>query len=203
MPDDNKTTPPPNQPLSNQASPKTPATSGDAGRIPITEEMDSAKWTLPPIVPLLVAAVVVAIVVTLVVLSNHTKLNATAAITKIATADQTGNTMAAIQVKIDNEFERPLWIKNITAEVDTEDGKKLIDTAAPSGEAPRYMAAFPSLEEAKADWLKEELKIPSKTSFTGVAIFSYPVPKTDFDKRKQVTMRIQLYDLPTLTATTK
>jgi hypothetical protein len=198
MPDDNKTTTPPNQPL-----PNTPATSPDAGHMPITEEMDSAKRTLPPIVPMLVAAVIVAIVVVVVVFSNHTKQSASVAITKIATADQQGNTMAAIQVKIDNEIDRPLWVKNITAEVETADGKKLTDTAAPSGEAPRYMAAFPPLEEAKADWLKEELKIPTKTSFTGVAIFSYPLPKTDFDKRKKVTMRIQLYDLPTLVATTQ
>jgi hypothetical protein len=34
-----------------------------------------------------------------------------------------------------------------------------------------------------------------------VAIFSYPVAKTEFDKRKQVTLRIQLYDRPTLVAT--
>jgi len=54
------------------------------------------------------------------------------------------------------------------------------------------------LQEAKADWLKEELKIPSKTSFNGVAIFSYPVEKKDFDARKSLTLRIQLYDNPTL-----
>ena len=34
-----------------------------------------------------------------------------------------------------------------------------------------------ALGEAKADWLKEDLKIPTKTSFNGVAIFSFPVDK--------------------------
>ena len=68
-------------------------------------------------------------------------------------------------------------------------------------DAPRYIEAFPTLGEAKADWLKEDLKIPTKTSFNGVAIFSFPVDKATFDKRKQVTMRIQLYDRPTLVAT--
>ena len=33
----------------------------DAGHIPMTEEMDSARWTLPPIVPLLIAAAAVAL----------------------------------------------------------------------------------------------------------------------------------------------
>ena len=108
--------------------------------------------------------------------------------------------MVAIQIKLDNQIEGPLWIKGIRAEVETADGKKYEDTAAPGMDGPRYMQAFPALEEAKGDWLKEELKIPSKTSFNGVAIFSYPVDKTAFDARKQVTLRIQLYDRPTLVA---
>ena len=76
-----------------------------------------------------------------------------------------------------------------------------VSAAAPAVDAPRYVEAFPALGEAKADWLKEDLKIPTKTSFNGVAIFSFPVDKAAFDKRKQVTMRIQLYDRPTLVAT--
>jgi hypothetical protein len=196
---DNANSTPPNQPKTTPTPP--PANQQSAGHIPITEEMDSAKWTLPPIVPLLVAAVLVAIVVSVVVFSNKTKPSASLAITKVVSAAQEGNTMVAIQIKLDNQVEGPLWIKEIKAEVETADGKKYSDSAAPGVDGPRYMEAFPVLEEAKADWLKEDLKIPTKTSFTGVAIFSYPVAKDAFDKRKQVTLRIQLYDRPTLVAT--
>jgi hypothetical protein len=208
MPDEIKSaTPPPNsQPGANpttkpQATKPQAASAPNAGHIPITEEMDSAKWTLPPIVPLLVAAVLVAILVSVVVLSNKTKPSASLAITKVVSAAQEGNTMVAIQIKLDNQVEGPLWIKEIKAEVETQDGKKYSDSAAPGVDGPRYMEAFPALQEAKADWLKEDLKIPTKTSFNGVAIFSYPVAKDVFDKRKQVTLRIQLYDRPTLVAT--
>jgi hypothetical protein len=62
------------------------------------------------------------------------------------------------------------------------------------------MQAFPTLEAAKADWVREDLKVPTKTSFNGVAIFSYPVAKAAFDARKQITLRIQLYDRATLVA---
>jgi hypothetical protein len=208
MPDETKSaTPPPNSQLGANPTTKPQATkpqaasAPNAGHIPITEEMDSAKWTLPPIVPLLVAAVLVAIVVSVVVLSNKTKPSASLAITKVVSAAQEGNTMVAIQIKLDNQVEGPLWIKEIKAEVETPDGKKYSDSAAPGVDGPRYMEAFPVLEEAKADWLKEDLKIPTKTSFNGVAIFSYPVAKDAFDKRKQITLRIQLYDRPTLVAT--
>ena len=198
MPDNtNPTTPP----QSGQPHTKPPAQAqADAGHIPFTEEMDSAKWTLPPIIPLLIAGAVVAILVTVVVLSNRTKPSASLAITKVVSAAQENNTMVAIQIKLENQIEGPLWIKQIQAEVETLDGKKYSDSAAPGVDAPRYVEAFPPLAEAKADWLKEDLKIPTKTSFNGVAIFSYPVDKATFDKRKQVTLRIQLYDRPTLVA---
>lgn len=196
----------PTKPRSNPSNAKAPtkakaAEAPDAGHIPITEELDSAKWTLPPIIPLLVAAVVVGILVAVVALSNRTKPSASLAITKVVSAAQESNTMVAIQIKLDNQVEGPLWIKQIQAEVETPDGKKFSDNAAPGVDAPRYVEAFPPLTEAKGDWLKEDLKIPTKTSFNGVAVFSYPVDKATFDKRKQVTLRIQLYDRPTLVAT--
>ncbi len=202
MPDDTKPTPPPpsNPPNAKQTGKAKAADAPDAGHIPMSEEMDSAKRTLPPLAPLLVAALVVGILVAVVVLSNRTKPSASLAITKVVSAAQEGNTMVAIQIKLDNQVEGPLWIKQIQAEVETPDGKKYNDSAAPGVDAPRYMEAFPPLAEAKADWLKEDLKIPTKTSFNGVAIFSYPVDKAAFDKRKQVTLRIQLYDRPTLVA---
>jgi hypothetical protein len=203
MPDETKPATPPqsSQPGATPTTKPQATSAPNAGHIPITEEMDSAKWTLPPIVPLLVAAVLVAIVVSVVVFSNKTKPSAALAITKVVSAAQEGNTMVAIQIKLDNQVEGPLWIKEIKAEVETADGKKYSDSAAPGVDGPRYMEAFPALQEAKADWLKEDLKVPTKTSFNGVAIFSYPVAKTEFDKRKQVTLRIQLYDRPTLVAT--
>jgi hypothetical protein len=73
MPDNVNPTPPPlsNPPNPKAAKPK-PPDALNAGHIPITEEMDSAKWTLPPIVPLLIAAVVVGILVAVVALSNRT-----------------------------------------------------------------------------------------------------------------------------------
>jgi hypothetical protein len=174
------------------------------GHIPITEELDSAKWTLPPVLPLLAGLVVVVVGLVIVFLTNPHKPSASLAINKVASADQEGNTMVALQVKIDNQIDTPLWIQNITAEVETSDGKKYKDNSAPGVDAPRYMQAFPALEEAKTekgDWLKEELKIPSKTAFTGVAIFSYPVAKTAFDARKSLTLRIQMYDHPPLVVT--
>jgi hypothetical protein len=181
-------------------SPEQPSQS-HAGHIPITEELDSAKWTLPPMVTVVAVAMVLAIVIVVVAFSTRSQPAAAISITKVATADMDDNVMVAVQVKIDNQIEKTLWIKNIEAELEAADGKKYPDHAASSGEVARYLKAFPSLAAASAEPLREELKIPSKTSYTGVSIFAYPVDKTAFYRRKSLTLRIQLYDQSTLVAT--
>src|SRR3954453_2579548 len=55
MPEELKTPIPPPTPKAKK--PEAP----DAGHVPMTEEMDSAKWSLPPIVPVLIALALVAI----------------------------------------------------------------------------------------------------------------------------------------------
>jgi hypothetical protein len=201
---DNPTTPPSNQPDTTQnATPATaPKTDGPSfGHLSMAEEMDSAKWTLPPLVPLVVGLLLVAIAVTVVMFATKDKPIAALAITKVVSTPQDENTMVAIQVKFDNQLAGPLWIKEIRADVETADGKKFSDLAAPAVDGPKLMQAFPALEEAKADWLQGELKIPPKSTFNGVAIFSYPVSKQLFDGRKQVTLHVQLYDHDGLRAT--
>jgi hypothetical protein len=170
----------------------------DAGHVPMTEEMDSAKWTLPPVVPILGALAGVALVVGLIAFTTRAKPVAEGSITRVAAADQGFNTMVAVQVKLENKIGKQLWIKDIRSELETADGKTYPDHVSPAAEVERYLKAFPVLKQAQADPLREELKIPSGTSYTGCAVFSYPVNKAVFDARKALTIRIEMYDQPTL-----
>lgn len=182
------------------AKPQPAAPQPDAGHVPITEEFDRAKWTLPPVIPIAIAVAAVAIVVAIVAFTNRATPVASANIVKVATADQSGNTMVGVQVKLDNKIPKQLWIKDISSELETADGKKYTDTAAPAVDVNRYLQAFPPLQEVKSDLLREELKIPTGTSLTGFSIFSFPVDKDAFDHRKSLTVRIAFYDQPSLIA---
>jgi hypothetical protein len=190
---DNPTPPQPAQPQGSAPEPQyTP------GHIPMSEEFDRAKWTLPPVVPVLIALAAVAIVVAIVAFTNRAQPVLGGQIAKLVSVDQDGNTMVALQVKLDNQIDKQLWVRNIDSELTTADGKKYPDHAAPSYEIARYTAAFPALNEAQAEPFGEELKIPARKAYTGMLVFAYPVPKKDFDARKGLTVRIQLYDQPTL-----
>ena len=171
------------------------------GRIPMAEEFDSAKWTLPPLVPILIAVAAVAIVVAVVAFSNRATPVVNGDIVKVVSADQQGNTMVAVQVRMENKIPKQLWIKDIRSELETADGKKYPDHASPAADVERYLRAFPELQAARSETLREELKIPVGGSFTGTTVFSYPVSKDAFDGRKALTVRIQMYDQPTLVLT--
>jgi hypothetical protein len=206
MPDDQKPVPPQHSPQHSpqpsNASPQSPTpnppkavqSTPDAGHIPITEEMDSAKWTLPPIIPIAIAVVAVVIVVAVVSFLNRQTPSATGSITKVISADQQGNVIIAVHIKFDNMTEKPLWIKNITSELEGADGKKYKDNAASSSDLKTYFQAFPQLGEGQIEPLKEEQKIAPKGSHAGMTVFSYPVDKAAFDARKSLTVRIDFYD---------
>ncbi len=178
--------------------PKAASPSPDAGHIPMTEELDSARWSLPPALPIVLALAGVAIVVGLIAFTMRAKPVASGAITNIATFDQQSNVLVAMRVTLDNKIEKQLWIRDISSELETADGKTYPDHAAPAVDAERYLQAFSPEKRAsvKADALREELKIPPGKSYTGYLIFSYPVSQAAFDGRKSLTLRIAMYDRP-------
>ncbi len=181
-----------------------PASAGQAplanhGPVPAMEEF-GGKRGMPPLAPILIALAAVAIVVAMVALATRAKPAAGGAIAKVAAADQQGNVMVAIQVKLDNKIEKKIWIKEVSSELETADGRKYTDHAAPAVDAGRYLDAFPALREAQsgAEPLREELIIPAGGSYTGYNVFAFPVSKDVFDARKSLTVHIQLYDQASL-----
>ena len=180
--------------------PKTPVTPPDAGHIPMTEEFDSAKWSLPPAMPIVLALVGVAILVGIISFAMRAKPVASGAITNIATFDQQNAVMVGVRVTLDNKIEKQLWIRDISSELETADGQKYPDHAASATDAERYLQSFSPEQRAsvKAEPLREELKIPPGGSHTGFLIFSYPVSQATFDSRKSLTVRIAMYDQPTV-----
>jgi hypothetical protein len=201
MPDDPKPAQQPNAP--NPPTPSAvpavaPAQQTDIGHMPMSEEFDSAKWTLPPVVPVMIAAVAVIVIVAIVMFTNRATPTMRGSISKVAAVDMDGNTLVAVKLQLNNVIDKQIWIKDVSSELETADGKKYKDGAAPSGDVPRYMQAAPGLAEAQAEPIRAELKIPAKTSYIGGAVFSYPVDKKSFDARKSLTLRIQIYDQPTV-----
>jgi len=178
----------PEQPKSTQPSP-------DAGHIPITEEMDSAKWTLPPILPVVIVLVVLAAIVGGGAYLLRPKPGASGAITGVYAAESPdkSSTMVLIEVSVSNIGNKPMWVREITAQLKTDE-KELTDEAASPVDFARYFQAFPALAQHQSAPLKPETKIAPGGQAEGMVLVSFPVSKDAFDKRKSLTVTLENYD---------
>jgi len=178
----------PEQPKSTQPPP-------DAGHIPITEEMDSAKWTLAPALPVIIVLVVLAAIIGVGAHLMRPKPGASGAITGVYAAESKdkGSTMVLIQVSVNNIGNKPMWVREITAQVKTDQGEWTDSTASPVDIA-RYFQAFPALAEHQSAPLKPETKIAAGGQAEGMVLVSFPVGKDAFDKRKSLAVTLENYD---------
>jgi hypothetical protein len=175
--------------------PKNTAPAPDAGHIPITEEMDSAKWTLPPALPVVIVLVVLAAVVGITAYLLRAKPGASGGITGVYTAElpDKSNTMVLLHVRVANIGNQPLWTRNIKAQLKTDQGEFTDDAASPVDYA-RYFKAFPDLGQHQIAPLKPEAKISPGAQEEGMVLVVFPVSKDAFDKRKSLAVTIENYD---------
>ncbi|MBI2677790.1 MAG: hypothetical protein HYX28_03320 [Candidatus Koribacter versatilis] len=190
MPDQPQPTPPP--PVT--PAPKPPY---DAGHTPITEEMDSAKWTLPPIIPILIAVAAVAIVIAIVSFANRQTPVLNGEITDVQSVETSAgaSTLVAVNVKVHNATAQTIHIKSVSTTVQLADKPgPLTDEAASFGDFDRYYAGIPAIKTNAIDPLKPDTRIAPGTDHAGRVIFSFPIPKAQFDARKSLAIKINLYD---------
>jgi hypothetical protein len=197
MAEELKTPVPPHTP---KAKPEAP----DAGHVPMTEEMDSAKWSLPPIVPVLIALALVAIAVAIYTVHgtrfvprpNGKVVGVTVAEQKTDSAmdGAQSRVLVAVQVSISNPGEKPVFVQGANAEIQTGAAEPLKDDAAAASDFDRYLAAFPDLKSVASTPLKPETKIMPGETTTGAMLFGFPLSKDDFNKKKSMKVWLKLYD---------
>ena len=191
---------PPPPPTPKPKKPEAP----DAGHVPMTEEMDSAKWSLPPVVPVLIALAMVAIAVAIyTVHGNKFVPRPNGRINGITVAEQKmesaidpaqSRVLVAAQVSVSNPGERPVYVQGLSAEVLTDAAEPLKDDAAAASDFDRYIAAFPELKSATSTALKPETKIMPGETATGSVLFGFPLSKDAFNKKRSMKVWLKLYD---------
>jgi len=176
-------------------SPKPAQPQYDAGHVPITEEFDSPKRSLPPAVPVVIALVVVAIVVGVIAFVERAKPVAQGGIDAVYASQPAGmtNTMVIIQVTLRNVGEKALYIKAISASLKTDQGDQS-DDAASASDYDRYLAAYPDLRPHATQPLAVETKIMPGAEQQGTVMVSFPVTEQQFNTRKDLYVTVIPYD---------
>jgi hypothetical protein len=172
-----------------------PGTSFNAGHVPITEEFDSAKRTLPPVAPLVAALVVVVVFIAGVAYVFRAKPVAQGQIDQafaMQEADK-ANSMVLLQVTVRNVGDKPLYVKEVKAAITTDQGES-VDDAASAVDYSRYLQAFPDLKMYATDPLKVETKIAPGGEAKGSVLVAFPITKDQFYARKDLNVTILPYD---------
>ncbi len=178
-------------------SPKPPPP--DAGHIPMTEEMDGARWTLPSLVPLLIAAAAVALLAGGYYWLGKPKPVSSGAIQEVVAAEQPdkASVLVLVRLVVENKGENPFWVRAMRVGLKTSQGE-WTDEAASAVDHDRYFQAFPELAAHRAPALQVETKIPPGAHQEGMVIVSFPVTKQAFEQRQSLTVTVDAYDQPSL-----
>ncbi len=167
----------------------------DAGHVPITEEFDSPRRTLPPVLTLVIALVVVVVFIAGIAYIFRSKPVAQGQIENVFLSQNKGqpNSMLAIQVSLKAVGDKALYIKEITAELKMP-SDTYTDEAASASDYDRYFQAYPDLRDHAMKPLAVETKIPPGTQESGTVIVTFPIDQGEFDTRKSLTVTVVPYD---------
>ena len=170
----------------------------DRAHVPMGEEFDRAKWTMPAWQPVVIALVIVAAAIAIVGYFNRATPPAKGAIDQITAVSLPGDmTMVAATVHFKNVTDKTLYIRNVKAAVETSKGE-FTDTAANASDYSRYYQAYPQLQQNTKPPIIQDTQVARGASGIGTVIFSFPVTKDIFDSRQSFTVTVQPYDQPAI-----
>ncbi len=178
----------------------------------MTEEMDSARRTLPPVLPVLGAAALIAAAVFLYS-RQASKPITLGAITRVVGAELSApsppasksrtakptplaeaSLMVVVHLRLENKSDRQLYLRGASARLEVPGGKIEEDAAASAVDHDRYLEAFPDLKPHRIAPLPAETKIAPGAQQEGMMMFSFPVSRESFDRRKSLIVTVDLYD---------
>jgi len=175
--------------------PAPPAVPDQPTDFDISEEYGTARKNLPPVGILLICVAVVAVIVAGYALSHRAHTVSTGSVDDITAIAMPGQdaVMVTVNVSVQNNEEKPIWIKTIQVTVDAG-GNKQTDDASPAVDAQRYMQAFPELKQHALDYLTPETRISPASKVSGTVIVSFPLKADAFAARKSLSVTITPYD---------
>jgi hypothetical protein len=164
----------------------------------IGEEYGTARKSLPPAGIVAICMVVLIALAAAYALTHRAHPNSTGTIGDVVSVAVPGQdmVMAAVNVSLQNNSDKPSVIHTIQASIDTGTGT-LTDDAAPEVDVQRYFEAFPALKAHTLDILKVETRMNPGDKLEGTVVVSFPVKADAFAARKSLTVTVTpYYELP-------
>jgi len=175
----------------------------DAAHVPMTEEFDSPRHTLPNAVPVAVAMVLVVAVVGMLAYVLRAKPVVSGSIDDAfaVTIPGQNSSLAIVNLNFQNVIDKPLRLLNVNVAVHAK-GTDLKDDFGSVADFPRYFQAFPTLEQHAQNALIRDTKIAPHEKVEGSVIVSFPLTQEEFDLRDSLTATLTFADRAPVKITT-
>lgn len=176
----------------------------DAGHVPLTEELDSFKHTMPNAVPVVAAMLLVAIVLGILAYAFRAKPVAAGSIDEAfaATIPNQNSSLAVVTLNFQNVSEKPLRLINVNVAVHAK-GSDFSDDFASVTDFPRYFQAVPELEQHTRPGLVRDSKFAPMEKAQGSVIVAFPLTPEEFNARDSLTVTLRFEDHPPVKITSK
>lgn len=177
------------------ASPLSKPPMDDAGHVPITEEFDSFKHTLPSPGPIVIGLVLVVVAVGAVLFFFRATPAAAGSINDAfaVSLPNQSTVLATVQLTLRNVTVKPIVLKNVNITVRTETGEFSDDFGSVS-DFGRYFQALPELQQHSIQGLARDITLAPGTQLAGSVIVSFPITKQAFDSRRGLIATVSFYD---------
>ncbi len=172
------------------------------GQVPMTEEFDSFKHTMPNAVPIATAMLLVIVIIGILAYVFRPKPVAAGTIDEAfaATAPGQSNSLVLVNLSFQNVSEKPLRLTNVNVAVHAK-GSDFKDDVAPASDFPRYFEAFPALGQHARPGLLRDSKFAPKENVAGSVLVAYPLTQEEFDARDSLTVTLTFADHPSVKIT--
>lgn len=183
-----------NPPLTPPSPPPPPAPEPQE-KFDIGEEYGTARKNLPPAGIVAICVVVVVAIVAIYSFTHRVRQHSTGTIDDVVATAVPGQNMVmvAINVSLQNNEKKPLWIKSIQVGADVN-GQKLSDDAIPAVDAKRYIETLPDLKTHALQLLAPEKQLNPGEKIAGTVLGTFSVSADAFAARKSLTVTVNPYD---------
>lgn len=96
-------------------------------------------------------------------------------------------------LRIDDQLNLPLFLKDFTATLTTGDGQIFNTSAVEEHEIPNIYIAFPAVKPFASTPLLRETMIHPGQSAQGMVLLHFPISKETWDHRRIATLNVDLY----------
>jgi len=171
------------------------STSNQQTDFDIGEEYGTARKSLPPAGIVAICVVVVAAIVAGYALTHRAHALSSGSIDDVVAVPMPGQdmVMVAVNLSLQNNEQKPTWIKSISVAADVG-GNKQTDEAAPAVDVQRYFQSMPELKQHALELLTPETRVSPGGKVSGTIMVSFPVNSEAFAARKSLTVTIAPYD---------